>query len=64
MIEERLKELGIELPPPPEPVGNYIGAVQVGDLIFLGGVSNRVRGLPTGSCRSNVMGDRRSGRNP
>lgn len=45
MIEERLAELGIELPPPPEPVGNYIGAVQVGDLVFLGGVSNRVRGV-------------------
>jgi len=26
-------------------VGNYIGAVQVGDLVFLGGVSNRVRGV-------------------
>jgi len=45
MIEERLKDLGIELPPPPEPMGNYIGAVQVGDLVFLGGVSNRVRGV-------------------
>ena len=45
MIEERLAALGIELPPPPEPVGNYIGAVQVGDLVFLGGVSNRVRGV-------------------
>jgi enamine deaminase RidA (YjgF/YER057c/UK114 family) len=45
MIEERLAELGIELPPPPEPVGNYIGAVQVGELVFLGGVSNRVRGV-------------------
>ena len=45
MIEERLRELGIELPPPPEPVGNYIGAVQVGDLVFLGGVSNRVGGV-------------------
>ena len=45
MIEERLAELGIELPPAPEPVGNYIGGVQVGDLVFLGGVSNRVRGV-------------------
>lgn len=44
-VEERLKELGIELPPPPQPMGNYIGAVQVGDLVFLGGVSNRVRGV-------------------
>jgi enamine deaminase RidA (YjgF/YER057c/UK114 family) len=44
-IEHRLQELGIELPPPPQPVGNYIGAVQAGDLVFLGGVSNRVRGV-------------------
>lgn len=44
-IEERLRELGIELPPPPQPLGNYIGAVQAGDLVFLGGVSNRVRGV-------------------
>lgn len=45
MIEERLRELGIELPPPPQPLGNYVGAVQAGDLVFLGGVSNRVRGV-------------------
>jgi enamine deaminase RidA (YjgF/YER057c/UK114 family) len=44
-IEQRLQELGIELPPPPQPVGNYIGAVQVGDVVYLGGVSNRVRGV-------------------
>lgn len=45
IVEDRLRELGIELPPPPQPLGNYIGAVQVGDLVFLGGVSNRVRGV-------------------
>ncbi len=44
-IDERLAELGIELPPAPQPVGNYIGAVQVGELVFLGGVSNRTRGV-------------------
>jgi len=26
-VEERLYELGIELPEPPPPAGNYIGAV-------------------------------------
>ncbi len=46
-IEQRLAQLGIELPPPPQPVGNYIGAVRVGELVFLGGVSNRVRGVLT-----------------
>jgi enamine deaminase RidA (YjgF/YER057c/UK114 family) len=44
-IDERLAELGIELPPAPQPVGNYIGAVQVGELVFLGGVSNRTHGV-------------------
>lgn len=44
-IERRLVDLGIELPPPPPPLGNYVGAVQVGDVVYLGGVSNRVRGV-------------------
>ncbi len=35
--EARLQALGIELPPQPEPVGNYIGAVQAGNLVFLSG---------------------------
>ncbi len=43
-VEQRLADLGVELPPPPQSLGNYIGAVQVGELVFLGGVSNRVRG--------------------
>jgi len=36
-VEERLHELGIELPEPPPPAGNYIGAVSVGNLLFLSG---------------------------
>ena len=36
-VEERLRELGIELPGPPPPVGNYLGAVTVGNLVFLSG---------------------------
>jgi enamine deaminase RidA (YjgF/YER057c/UK114 family) len=44
-IEARLAELGIELPPAPQPVGNYIPAVLVGNVLYLGGVSNRVRGV-------------------
>jgi len=33
--EERLKELGISLPSPPEPFGAYVEAVQTGNLLFL-----------------------------
>ena len=36
--EERLKELEIELPSPPEPFGAYVEAVQSGSLLFLSGM--------------------------
>jgi enamine deaminase RidA (YjgF/YER057c/UK114 family) len=36
--EQRLKELGINLPPLPEPFGAYVEAVQTGNLLFLSGV--------------------------
>ena len=35
--EGRLKELGIELPQPPQPLGAYVEAVQTGNLLFLSG---------------------------
>jgi enamine deaminase RidA (YjgF/YER057c/UK114 family) len=35
--EGRLKELGIELPQPPKPLGAYVEAVQTGHLLFLSG---------------------------
>jgi enamine deaminase RidA (YjgF/YER057c/UK114 family) len=35
--EARLRELGIELPKSPPPVANYVGAVQVADLLFASG---------------------------
>ena len=35
--EERLRELGIELPPAYAPVANYVRAVRSGSLVFLGG---------------------------
>ena len=36
--EQRLKELGIKLPVPPEPFGTYMEAVQSGNLLFLSGM--------------------------
>jgi enamine deaminase RidA (YjgF/YER057c/UK114 family) len=36
--EQRLKELGIKLPTPPEPFGIYVEAVQTGNLLFLSGM--------------------------
>ena len=36
--EQRLSELGIKLPAPPEPLGTYVEAVQTGNLLFLSGM--------------------------
>lgn len=36
-IEDRLKQLGLALPPVPTPVANYVPAVQTGNLLFLSG---------------------------
>ena len=37
MIEERLAELGIELPPAPAPVASYVPVTIAGDLAFVAG---------------------------
>jgi len=35
--EKKLKDMGINLPTPPRPVANYVGAVLVGNLLFVSG---------------------------
>ncbi len=37
-IELRLKELGIELPEAPSPLGSYTPALKTGNLLFLSGI--------------------------
>lgn len=37
-ITERLKELGITLPPAPQPLGAYLPCVRSGNLLFLSGI--------------------------
>jgi enamine deaminase RidA (YjgF/YER057c/UK114 family) len=37
MIADRMRELGIELPPVFPPAGNYLGCVVDGDLVYVGG---------------------------
>ena len=39
--ERRLRELGIELPPPPRPVGVYVPAVRTGNILFTAGHTPR-----------------------
>ncbi len=36
-VVKKMRELGLELPAIPEPVGNYIPCVRTGDLLFLAG---------------------------
>ena len=37
MFEERIAELGFELPIPPKPVGSYVPVVIEGDMIYVSG---------------------------
>jgi enamine deaminase RidA (YjgF/YER057c/UK114 family) len=48
--EERLKELGIDLPTPPAPVANYVRTVQVGSLLFISGHG------PSPTCPAGKLG--------
>jgi len=48
--EQRLGQLGIKLPPPPEPFGIYAEAVQTGNLLFLTGM------LPTVGSEAKFIG--------
>lgn len=45
--EQRLKELGIELPAAPAPAGNYVPAYQSGNLLYLSGAICLVNGEMT-----------------
>ncbi len=37
-LEQKLKELGIELPESPQPLGSYVPCVKTGNLVFLSGI--------------------------
>ena len=45
-LEERLKELGIELPHTTSPIANYVNAVRTGNLLFLAGKGPGLPGKP------------------
>jgi enamine deaminase RidA (YjgF/YER057c/UK114 family) len=42
--EEKLRELGIELPKAPAPLGSYVPAVRAGNLVFLSGILPLIQG--------------------
>ena len=41
-VEAKLIELGYELPPPPDPVGNYLPITRSGNIMWLAGVGSRL----------------------
>ncbi|MDQ6742096.1 MAG: RidA family protein, partial [Candidatus Dormibacteraeota bacterium] len=43
-VDERLRELGLEIPEPAPPVANYVPAVSTGNLVFLSGHGPRQAG--------------------
>jgi len=45
--EEKLKQLGIELPEAPKPLGSYVPLVRTGNLVFLSGMLPLVEGKLT-----------------
>lgn len=54
--EARLKELGIELPPPPAAAGMYAPCVQTGNLLFVSGQIPQRDGKPAaiGKCGAEI----------
>jgi enamine deaminase RidA (YjgF/YER057c/UK114 family) len=42
--EDKLKELGIDLPEAPQPLGSYVPVVRTGNLVFLSGMLPLVEG--------------------
>ena len=45
-VEQRLKELGIELARPTTPLGSYVNAVRTGNLLYLAGKGPGLPGKP------------------
>ena len=44
--DKRVADFGIELPPPPSPLGAYVEAVRTGNLLFLSGTLPVLDGRP------------------
>lgn len=52
-VEQRLQELGIELPAPVQPVATYVRWVQTGNLLFISGTGPSDRS-PTGKLGADL----------
>ena len=40
LIEAKLVEMGYQLPPPPEPIGNYLPVARSGNIMWMAGVGS------------------------
>ena len=52
-VEDKLKEMGYDLPSPPAPMANYVPGFRTGNLVFLSGVGPR---SVNGSVASGKLG--------
>jgi enamine deaminase RidA (YjgF/YER057c/UK114 family) len=60
--EDQLRKLGIQLQPPPTPLGAYVEAVQTGNLLFLSGILPVVEHKPKFVGRVGKELDTKAGR--
>jgi len=44
-VEDKLTELGLSLPNPPQPVGHYVPATWTGNLVYTSGQTARINGV-------------------
>ena len=44
-VEEKLRQMGLELPEPPKPVASYLPCVRTGNLLFISGQVPREKGV-------------------
>ena len=51
-VEAKIEELGLTLPTPGTPMGNYVPGVRTGNLVFLSGVGPGQAGVSSGPARS------------
>lgn len=62
-VREKIKDLGLCLPPPPQPVGAYLPVIRTGNLVFTSGQLPSVAGelIVTGSVPTEVtLGEARA----
>ena len=49
--EEKLKAKGLELPPSPRPVANYVRTVRSGNMVYVAGTCPTVKAAKRGAAK-------------